>query len=419
MSDRRALTAGFAASIPQTTADVDEALTTGLLSLDANVLLNFYRYSPNARDSLVAVLRAAGDRVWVSHQAAREFWRNRCSAIDDRNRATEQLHVAISKNDSAASAAVSLWVKQTAVSQETQQQVHAALSEGYRQAREVIDAEVEGAGAVSYDTGSDSVLTVLLDLLSAHVGPPLPQDEHTKALEEGARRAKEQIPPGFRDAEKSESGGPDGPSGDYLVWLQSVAEAHTRDLPLVMVTADEKDDWWWKHRTSFMGPRRELVEEFAQHSDKKVFMLRPVQLIERAAVLNVAVSEDAATDVARASSDKGVPRWTREAVAALLERLDRESQVQADVIRFAAEHGGVIDREAVYGIGGYGEDRMLRGFTRPAARITRALQQEGILDHGVEPALTPIYAGSDTAVQFEIPLDIIEILSIDPDESAT
>jgi hypothetical protein len=407
---------GFAARFPQTTADVDEALTTGLLSLDANVLLNFYRYSPNARDSMVAVLRAAGDRVWVSHQAAREFWRNRCSAIDGSNQATDQLRDAIDKHGAAASGAVSVWVKQTAVSRETEQQVHAALAEGYRRARAVIDTEVEEAATVSYDAETDSVLKVLLGLLTAHVGPPLPPEEHTAALIEGTRRAKEQIPPGFRDAEKAESGGPDGPSGDYLVWQQSIAEARRRDLPLVVVTADEKDDWWWRHRSSFLGPRSELVEEFAQHSDKRLFMLRPLELIQRASVLDVAVSDDAATDVARASSGQDVSRWTRAAVAALLDRLDRDSPVQADVIRFAAEHGGVIDRDEVYGIGGYREDRMLRGFTRPTARITRALQEEGLLGLGVEPALTPVYAGSATAVQFEIPLDIVEILSTETDE---
>lgn len=53
---------------------------------------------------------------------------------------------------------------------------------------------------------------------------------------------------------------------------------------------------------------------------------------------------------------------------------------------------------------------MLRGFTRPAKRITRDLQDEGLLDEGVEDILTPLYLGV-IAEQFEIPLDVVEILS--------
>ncbi|MGH4021333.1 MAG: hypothetical protein ACRDT0_19315 [Pseudonocardiaceae bacterium] len=36
---------------------------------------------------------------------------------------------------------------------------------------------------------------------------------------------------------------------------------------------------------------------------------------------------------------------------------------------------------------------MLRSFTRPAARITRELQDAGLVASNVEPPLTPIYAG--------------------------
>ena len=143
-----------------------------------------------------------------------------------------------------------------------------------------------------------------------------------------------------------------------------------------------------------------------------------MQLISHAGVLDVAVSQDAANDVARASSDGGSARWTRQAVAELLKRLDQEGREQADVIRFAAEQGGIIDRDRIYEIADYSEDRMLRGFTRPTARITRSLQEDGILSPNVEPMLTPIYEGGVTAVRFEIPLEVVEILS-DDDESSS
>lgn len=97
--DNGGLDEGFDSQIPQTTAEIRDALATGLLSLDANVLLSFYRFSPTAQKALVEVLEALGDRLWVSHQAVREFWRNRCAAIDGRNQATETVQQSLEEGE--------------------------------------------------------------------------------------------------------------------------------------------------------------------------------------------------------------------------------------------------------------------------------------------------------------------------------
>ncbi|RSN07288.1 hypothetical protein DMC63_35315 [Streptomyces sp. WAC 05977] len=407
-----ALDTGFAGQIPQTDDEVRGAMAGGLLSLDANVLLNFYRYSPNAQSALLEVLRAVGDRVWVSHQAAREFWRNRCAAIDDRNKATEDIRKILQDNEKKTLHGLDAWAKQTAVPAEIKDRVRDRLKTGFSEALELIDAEAGQAGRVTYDAATDSVVIMLRELLDGKVGPRLPEDEHQSAVVEARRRVVGQIPPGYKDAEKEGGAGEDGAAGDYLVWYQSVLEANRRDLPLVIVTGDEKEDWWWKHRNILMGPRSELIDEFAGYSGHGLFLIRPVQLIEHAAVLDVTVSEEAASDVARGSIATEEPRWSAEAVHELLRRLDVEGVVQAEVIRFAASQGGLIDREKVYEIGGYPEDRMLRGFTRPTARITRDLQSEGWVDEGVEPMLTPVYQDV-SAIRFEIPLDVVEILAAD------
>jgi hypothetical protein len=417
MADPRALEHGFDGHIPQTDQDIALALQSGLLSLDANVLLNFYRYSPKAREALVEVLGAAGDRVWVSHQAAREFWRNRCNTIEKRNEATQQVRAALDKSKRSLLDAVDSWAKQTAVSGEVKQQVRDMLANGLEKASDIIGEETASAGSISYSPDSDSVLETLQALLAANVGAPLDPTEHDAAVTEGARRVREGIPPGFRDAEKLEDGGPDGASGDYLVWLQSMKEAERRGLPLVIITGDEKEDWWWRHKSSLLGPRPELVAEFAQRCGNRLYMLRPVELTEHADALAVTVSSEAKTDVARAETETRLSRWNRRAVVELLRRLEAEGKKQADVIRFAADRGGVVTREEVYQICEYNEERMLRGFTKPAARVTLALQDEGFLDGPVEPVLTPHYDTGVTAVRFEIPLDVVEILSDEEDET--
>lgn len=401
---------GFPGYVPQTRKDVEHAVKEGLLSLDANVLLNFYRYSPAARDALISVLKAAGDRVWVSHQAAKEFWRNRCSAIDNRNTATAQLRDAFEKSQNSVLSSIETWAKQTAIPDSVRQSISDALTRAYEQGRQLFEAEVAGVGRVAYDIEADSVLVGIREFLTSRVGPPLESAAYEEAVKEGNRRAAAKIPPGYEDAAKTDSPHPEGAAGDFLVWLQSMKEAQNRSLPLVIVTGDEKQDWWWKHRSSLMGPRAELVEEFGARSRGGLFMLRPVQLIQSAGLLNVEVSAEAETDIEQASAE-GPSQWTAPAVSELLRRLDAEGREQADVIRYAAEEGGAIDRQAIYELAGYSEERMLRGFTRPATRIMRDLIREGLLGDGVKMILTPVYEGGVTAVRFEIPPEVVEILA--------
>jgi len=89
-------------------------------------------------------------------------------------------------------------------------------------------------------------------------------------------------------------------------------------------------------------------------------------------------------------------------------QLHTENYVVTGVTRSA--NGGSVDRDAVYAIGGYADDRMLRGFTRPTARITRDLQASGAVANGVESALIPIYRGGVKALGFRIPLEMVRLL---------
>lgn len=75
---------------------------------------------------------------------------------------------------------------------------------------------------------------------------------------------------------------------------------------------------------------------------------------------------EVAADVIRSvdrSTEPDESFWSSEAVAELLDRLDAEGAVQAEVIRRAAELGGIIEREEIYEMAGYDESRRLSGFS--------------------------------------------------------
>jgi hypothetical protein len=254
------------------------------------------------------------------------------------------------------------------------------------------------------------VLNRLAALLEGKVLPRPSDDEWTKLVAEGKRRVEDQQPPGYLDADKDEH--PEGPAGDFLVYWQSCEEAKKRQLDLVIITGDEKEDWWWRHRSVVIGPRHEMTKEFYDFSGgRKLLLLRPQDLLLRSAALDVQINPASLEDAGRERDDLDpVGIWTAEAVTELLRRLDMEGQVQSDVIREAAALGGTISREIVYELCGYNDERMLRGFTRPAARITAELQAEGLLAEPVTPVLKPMYPDGVRASGFRIPTEVVAIL---------
>ncbi|MGD0990767.1 MAG: PIN-like domain-containing protein, partial [Candidatus Sulfotelmatobacter sp.] len=58
--------------------------------LDANVLLNLYRYSDVTRKKLLDILLKIQSRLWV-HQAALEYQRNRLEVISAQREAYKQI----------------------------------------------------------------------------------------------------------------------------------------------------------------------------------------------------------------------------------------------------------------------------------------------------------------------------------------
>lgn len=50
---------------------------------DANVLLNVYRYSPKTLKNFLDILKRLENRLWLPHQAALEYQRNRLTVISE------------------------------------------------------------------------------------------------------------------------------------------------------------------------------------------------------------------------------------------------------------------------------------------------------------------------------------------------
>ncbi|MFJ6677086.1 PIN-like domain-containing protein [Actinosynnema sp. NPDC091369] len=393
-----------------------DALRSALVVVDANVLLNLYRYTEATRDDLLGLLRRVGERLWIPHQVMREFWRNRLTVLAGRAAATDQVLSALAKQQRAADDALNQWAKTTALADAVRDDLVRKVTALHQELVAAIRSHTPPSPDSPGVPGREPVLDRLEALLRGKVGAQPDHSQWKALVQEGKRRAAAKEPPGYLDAGKDDSALPEGAAGDYLVWAQAVQEAARRDTDLLFVTGDEKEDWWWRYRSEFLGPRVELVEEFAATAGRQLYMMRPVDLLRRASALEVEVRTESVDDVARVSESQESATWSATGVAELLRLLDFEERPHAQVIRQAARLGGHIDNNAIASSGAY-LGGIPHDFTDPVHRITRMLQSRGLVPRGVTPVLTPVFSGVEL-VGFELPGEVVAILAgtEDPDD---
>lgn len=374
-----------------TTDDYRRALGAGMVVPDANVLLNLYRYTDQARDDLLSVLERLGNQLWVPHQVLVEFWRNRDAALRD-PRDTGRIAAEMSSARDQALSIFRAWANRVSLPPDQATELIDALNHGF----DAVIAGVERFSDTSAiesarDTDKDAVLGRLESILAGRAGRCLTDEALRQAIEEGLRRVDMREPPGYMDKNKEDRAA----AGDYLVWEQVLIEAEQRQCNVVFVTADVKEDWWRREAGELRGPRLELVNEMRIRTGSRLFMLRPTRLLELAReLLEVTVHDESVQDadrVDRLLSEDETGGWDGAAIEALLGQLHDEGAVQEDVIAYAALQGGFIERATVYEIANYDKDRSLRGFTRPINRIRDGLRAEGRVQEPAVDVLSTVY----------------------------
>jgi hypothetical protein len=109
---------------------------------------------------------------------------------------------------------------------------------------------------------SDIALAVtrLTDLFRGRVGARLKPELMSAIKKEGEDRYARKVPPGYKDAKKD--AGEFDKYGDLIIWKDLIAKSKTDNRPIIFISDDAKEDWWWIHRGRKLGARPELLEEF-------------------------------------------------------------------------------------------------------------------------------------------------------------
>jgi hypothetical protein len=306
---------GFEDYRTPTPAAYQKVLAEGLAVLDANILLNLYRYNDSTRQDLLAVMRRLGDNLWIPHQVMREFWRNREFTLDTLKDGPKEAIELLDKAHRSADNAISIWSKKVALPDDRRSELHKQLQVAFREVRKAIQMQAESdARAHAYDTNEDRILDQLSSVLSNKVGPALSPEDHAAAVSEAHRRRTSKVPPGYMDDDKND---PELSAGDYLVWEQLLREAEQRQCDVLFVTGDVKEDWWARVKGELRGPRAELSTEFRGRTQHSLYMLQPQDLLRRAGALtDVRIRPESAEEVERVNTlyRLDLPRHVRDVV---------------------------------------------------------------------------------------------------------
>ncbi|BAZ83462.1 PIN domain-containing protein [Sphaerospermopsis kisseleviana CS-549] len=265
----------------------------GIFVVDANVLLNLYRYSSGTRKELEKALEAVKDRIFIPHQAAKEFLRNR-------------LDVTAGQAKEYTTAIKSINELLTKLSSKDRHPFlpDAELPEFESYSQKLIST-LESQQKLLFDKFSeDEILDFVENLFSGKTGNPYEESVLTKLAVEGEERYKNKVPPGYMDSNKDGLGDQYRKYGDFLVWKQIIEYSKSQKKPVIFITDDKKEDWWLEQSGRTIGPRPELIEEFYKDTSQKFWMYSVGRFVQESAkVTNEEISEEVISELIKVSQD--------------------------------------------------------------------------------------------------------------------
>lgn len=283
----------------------------GIITFDANVLLNLYRYTSETRDKLFELLEGLDEQIWLPYQAALEFHRNRPTVIREQEVAFEKLVGRIRSLRSDFEEEIDDVVQEgrhpVLDPDELRERVQGALDS--------LRGTIEGLKSEHPNLLEEDPIRARVDrLFDGRVGEPFDTDRLQEIRDQGSERYENKIPPGYEDEGKEER----HRYGDLILWRQVLDKASEEQRPVILVTDDSKEDWWRKAKGQRIGPRPELVEEMRDEAGELFYLYSPESFMSYAADhLEQEVTDETLADVQRVSEQ--VRRFT--------EQIDRRTEI--------------------------------------------------------------------------------------------
>lgn len=293
---------------PRKPEELAKLWDTAIFVPDANVLLHCLRHTTVVRNELLRLFEALGDALWIPYQVGLEFQRNRLDvefgALD--------AYDALLKDQEAIIERARDRLRQLRAHPTIDVQKELAALDMF-----LLDfkGRMETARSAHPSAEIDSVLEKLTKLLECRIGGKWPAEKLVALKKEGEDRYSKKIPPGYKDQKKD--AGEYDKFGDLLIWKDIIVKAKADKRPVIFISDDAKEDWWWIHRGRKVGPRPELIEEFRGEAGQDFHIYEFSQFLRFAADRYPDIKSNVAKVEESLLADEEARRRQDDAVAAL------------------------------------------------------------------------------------------------------
>lgn len=230
-----------------------------MIVVDSNILLNFYRYSEDTRNKIFEILEKLKTRLWIPYQVGKEFF-------DNKNK------VMVNSYNEYDNLMSSLVKKLQEAKDETNKRKNNQLK-CKKDINEILDKSIEEIGKLLNDEkvnkkpkfSNDDIEKKIIKLFNNAIGEKISGSEYEKMKNEGLRRFKELIPPGYKDNAKEEN-------GDYYIFYSIIKKTKEVNKDVIFITDDVKEDWFNEINGEKHGGRYELLNEFYKETGRLLIM---------------------------------------------------------------------------------------------------------------------------------------------------
>jgi PIN like domain len=194
--------------------DFDNLWQECIFSFDANSLLNIYRYSLETQMSFLDILERLKERIWIPHQVALEFSKNRTNVIEGQLKVYDEISQQLDAEFERLKAQLAVFKRHRSINIES---VLESARAGINSAKDSLKADKQKHPDLS---SSDPLGDKVGDLFEgSKIGVPFDSERLLKIYEDADVRYRLQIPPGYKDAK--DKGYPDK-YGDLVIWYELI-----------------------------------------------------------------------------------------------------------------------------------------------------------------------------------------------------
>ncbi len=237
---------------------------------DTNMLLNIYQYQEETRNRFFEILERLKDRIWIPHQVAYEYEKNRIDVIEHQTRVYDEVANVLGKsreNLESLGERKHSFIKAEELTKDALAALGTAITtltqNGNRHKTDLVKL-----------IASDDRKERLYQLLQGKIGEPYKRDELFDIYQKADKRFELKIPPGWKDEGKGKSEKPYRKYGDVIIWFQIIDYACSCKRSIIFITDDKKSDWYLSAEKSKGSIRLqpELVQEMLTEANILIHM---------------------------------------------------------------------------------------------------------------------------------------------------